>query len=194
MVTVKGYVDRVVIVSAGRTIATHERSLERVAMVLDPIHYLATLEHKPGALDHTPVYRDWKLPACFAAFRAALEACHGAEAGARRFVRVLQLLSEHPLDRVQRALEACRSDHLTSAEAVIERTRSFAAAELRARSNAAEVADTIGASWVDVPLPDLNRFNELLNSSADHHDRADEPFTVRADVTPPQGQNTVIFA
>ena len=28
-------------------------------------------------------------------------------AGARRFVRVLQLLGEHPLARVRRAIEAC---------------------------------------------------------------------------------------
>src|SRR5439155_21093302 len=61
MVTVKGYVDRVVIVAAGQAIATHSRCQKRGTMVLDPIHYLATLGRKPGALDHTPVYWDWKL-------------------------------------------------------------------------------------------------------------------------------------
>ena len=73
MVTVKGYVDRVVIVANGQVVATHERSLEKQTMILDPIHYLATLGRKPGALDHAPVFRDWKLPACFAGFRAELE-------------------------------------------------------------------------------------------------------------------------
>jgi transposase len=194
MVTVKGFVDRVVIVSAGRTIATHERSLKQGTLILEPIHYLATLEHKPGALDHTPVYRDWKLPACFAAFRTALEAHHGAEPGARRFVRVLQLLSEHPLDRVRRAIEACQHDHLISAEAVIERTRSFASAESPARPSAPVVPDAAGAPGAHVPLPDLSRFNQLLSSSAVADDSADEPFTVRADVAPPQGQSIVVFA
>lgn len=193
-VTVKGYIDRVVIVSAGRTIATHKRSLERCGLVLDPIHYLATLEHKPGALDHTPVYRDWKLPACFAAFRTALEALHGAEAGARRFVRVLQLLSVHPLDRVQHALEACQRDHLTSAEAVIARVRSFADADARVRPQSPTVPDTAGASYVDVPLPNLSRFNELLSRSAVLQDSADEPFTIRADAASPPGQSCVVFA
>ena len=97
MVTVKGYVDRVVIVSRGQAIARHARSHRRHAMVLDPLHYLATLECKPGALDQAPVFRDWELPACFAAFRAALEREHGAAAGGRRYARVLQLLAEHPL-------------------------------------------------------------------------------------------------
>ena len=69
-------------------------------MILDPIHYLATLGRKPGALDHAPVFRDWKLPACFADLRAELERHHGAMGGSRRFVRVLQLLGEHPMTRV----------------------------------------------------------------------------------------------
>ena len=47
-VTVKGYVDRVVIVSRGQAVARHERSHQRHAMVLDPLHYLATLDRKPG--------------------------------------------------------------------------------------------------------------------------------------------------
>ena len=55
MVTVKGYVDRVVIVAAGQVIATHVRSLNRGTLILEPIHYLATLGRKPGALDHACV-------------------------------------------------------------------------------------------------------------------------------------------
>src|SRR5262245_12716961 len=64
MVTVKGYVDRVVIAAHGQVVATHERSLQKPRMILEPIHYLAALEKKPAALDHAPVFRDWKLPAC----------------------------------------------------------------------------------------------------------------------------------
>ena len=81
-------------------------------MILDPIHYLATLGRKPGALDHAPVFRDWKLPACFADFRVELERIDGAMGGSRRFVRVLQLLGEHPMSRVTQAIEACLREHL----------------------------------------------------------------------------------
>ena len=59
MVTVKGYVDRVVLVAEGRAVATHTRSYQKQTLVLDPVHYLATLGHKPGALGHAPVFRDW---------------------------------------------------------------------------------------------------------------------------------------
>ena len=97
MVTVKGYVDKVVIVADGQAVATHIRCLTKHTMVLEPTHYLVALGRKPGALDHSPVFRDWKLPACFAGFRAELEQHYGSMAGSRRFVRVLQLLGEHPL-------------------------------------------------------------------------------------------------
>jgi transposase len=194
MVTVKGFVDRVVIATAGQVVATHERSLLRGTMILDPIHYLATLGRKPGALDHSPVYRDFKLPASLTAFRAALEELHGATPGTRRFVRILELLIEHPMDRVRRAVEACQLDHLTSADAVIERTRSFAALESQTRSSSNAASDVIGAPQVQVPLPDLSRFNQLLNGPAGQDDLPDEALTIRADAAPPEGRNIVVFA
>jgi hypothetical protein len=77
---------------------------------------------------------------------------------------------------------------------VIARTRSFAAVESRTRPSAPVASDTAAAPWVDVPLPDLSRFNELLSSSVVPHDSTDEPFTVRADVSAPPGQSSVLFA
>jgi transposase len=163
MVTVKGYVDRVVVTSGGQVVATHVRCLRKHEMILEPIHYLATLGRKPGALDHAPVFRDWKLPACFADFRAELERLHGTMSGSRRFVPVLQLLGEHPLPRVSRAIEACRRDQLRSAEAVIQRTRSLAAIEAATPEGATAATDTPSAPSVQVPRPDLSRFDQLLS-------------------------------
>jgi Mu transposase, C-terminal domain len=163
MVTVKGYVDRVVIVAEGQIVATHERCSHQQTMILDPVHYLATLGRKPGALDHAPVFRDWKLPACFADFRAALEGHHGALGGSRRFVRVLQLLGEHPLTRVHQAVEECQRAHLESAEAVIQRTRTLAAIEVATRGGATPPPELSVIPHVQVPLPDLSRFNQLLS-------------------------------
>jgi hypothetical protein len=165
MVTVKGYVDRVVIVVQGQTVASHARCFDKRTMIPDPIHYLATLGRKPGALDHAPVFRDWKLPACFADFRAALEGHHGALGGCRRFVRVLQLLGEHPLTRVSEAVEACQREHLHSAEAVIQRTRSLAAIEAATCGRATTLCEAPVIPQVQVPLPDLSRFDLLLSGT-----------------------------
>lgn len=165
MVTVKGYVDRVVIVAKGQIIATHARSLQKQTMILDPLHFLAALDRKPGALDHAPVFRDWKLPACFGRLRGELEGLHGALSGARRFVPVLQLLGEHPMSRVTEAIEACRRDQLFSAEAVIQRARSLAA--LEAAKHQKEIpTETPAVPRVHVPLPDLSRFDQLMSGPA----------------------------
>src|SRR5262249_50430240 len=126
-VAVKGYVDRVVIVSGGQGVAQHARSHRRPEMGLDPPPYLATLDPKPGVLEHAPVFRDWELPACFASFRAALEREYGGTAGGRRYVKVLQLLVEHPLARVREAIEFCSRHDQISAEAAARRVQVLAA-------------------------------------------------------------------
>jgi transposase len=163
MVTVKGYVDRVVIAAEGRIVATHMRCYDRNKIILDPIHYLATLGRKPGALDHSPAFRDWSLPACFADFRTALEQLHGALAGARRYVRVLQLLAEHPLARVRQAVEECSREHLIEADAVIQRTHALAAIAALPRESVPSVAVAYAAAGMTVPLPNLSRFDQLLS-------------------------------
>jgi transposase len=167
LVTVKGFVDRVAIVSGGQVVATHARSLEKPKLILDPLHFLATLDRKPGSLDHAPVFRDWVLPACFADFRARLERQHGPAAGARQYARVLQLLTEHPLTRLSGAIETCMSEQLDTADAVIRRTRAIASIEAAKRPTSSTTTTPSPSTPVDVPLPDLSRFNQLLGGGDD---------------------------
>ena len=164
MVTIKGYVDRVVIVANGQVVASHTRSATKHAMILEPTHYLAALGRKPGAWDHSPVFRDWKLPACFGEFRTVLEGHHGAAAGSRRFVKVLQLLGEHPMARVTQAIAACQREHIYSAEAVIQRTQSLGAIEAVTRGGASATAEASATPQVQVPMPDLSRYDQLLSN------------------------------
>jgi transposase len=194
MVTVKGYVDRVVIVAEGQVVATHARSLLINTLVDDPLHYLATLARKPGALDHAPVYRNWKLPACFAQLRAELEEHHGSLPGARRFVRVLQLLVDHPMDRVREAVEACLREKLISAEAVIQRTRTLAACGSLTSRSSAWTTELTTVPQVHVPLPDLSRFNHLLVDPARAEDPVDQEFAVPTTAADCQSPVTVYFA
>ncbi len=165
-VTVKGYVDRVAVVAGGQVVAEHPRCYDHSQQILDPLHFLATLERRPAALDHAPVYRDWRPAAALAALRRELEGRHGAQAGARQFIRVLQLLAEHPQSRIERAIEACRAGHAVSAEAIVQRTRALAAAEA-GRQNVIEFSCEIpNLPQVSVPPPDLSRFNRLLGGEA----------------------------
>ncbi len=109
MVTVKGYVDRVVIVASGQVVATHARSPQLDTLILDPLHYLATLGRKLNTGPCSGVPRP-EAPCLLRRVPNRLEQHHGAMAGARRFARILQLLADHPLTRVRQAVEACRRE------------------------------------------------------------------------------------
>src|SRR5437763_9612231 len=90
-VLIRGYVDAVVISCGAEVIARHARSYEREDFVFDPLHYLALLEHKVGALDQAAPLVGWDLPEEFATLRRLLEARMGKR-GKREFVQILRLL------------------------------------------------------------------------------------------------------
>jgi transposase len=164
-VTVKGYIDRVVVVGDGQEIATHRRSYGRHESVLDPLHFLAVLPRKPAALDHAPVLRDWELPTEFARLRQALEAEHGTRTGVRHFIRVLQLLAHHPRERVVRAITLV-GDRADAAAIV-------ATAERLSRDAAPPPPTSDSALSLMIPLPDLSRFDLLLSRCSSHGGNAD---------------------
>src|SRR6202790_2229908 len=90
-VLIRGYVHEVVICCGAEVIARHPRSYEREDFVFDPLHYLALLEHKIGALDQAAPLVGWDLPEEFATLRRLIEP-RMAKRGKREFVQVLRLL------------------------------------------------------------------------------------------------------
>jgi transposase len=182
-VSVKGYIDRVVVVADAQVVAWHRRSYGRGEKVLDPLHYLVVLRQKPAALDHAPVYRDWQLPAAFAALRQSLETRLGPAAGARHYIRVLQLLGHHPLTRVERAIELGRTRGDPDAATIT------ATVERLARDSQMSLGDgvpvppndselSLGRASAAVPRPDLSRFDRLLSHCPhgdDAHDGCERP-------------------
>ena len=76
--------------------------------VADPLHYLALLEMKPGALDQAAALQDWALPEVFQHLRHLLEARMGNK-GKREFIQVLRLMEAMPQEIVAFAVtEAIR--------------------------------------------------------------------------------------
>ena len=90
-VVAKGFVDQVVITCSGEAIARHKRSYERGGFICDPLHYLALIERKSGALDQARPLQGWALPEQFHYLRRLLEARMGNR-GKREFVQVLRLM------------------------------------------------------------------------------------------------------
>lgn len=179
-VTVKGYVERVEVVADGQLVARHARCYGKGERRLDPLHYLVTLERKPAALDHAPVYRDWQLPPAFTELRQMLEKQLGPRTGARHFIRVLQLLAQHPLARVEQAIRACRGRAVPDAAAVVAQVERLARNGATAGDIGMSLQDTSlsqGAAMLSalrIPAPDLTQFNRLL-SHPQQGDPADDP-------------------
>ena len=98
-VVVRGYVHEVVISCGAEIIARHVRSYEREDFVFDPLHYLALLERKIGALDQAAPLAGWELPEAFSTLRRLLEARMGKQ-GKREFVQVLRLMEVFRVDDV----------------------------------------------------------------------------------------------
>jgi hypothetical protein len=83
---------------------------------------------------------------------------------------VLQLLKEHPVDRVREAIERTCPTEGPQVELILHRTE-------QSRRRQAEVALRIDAPeslpampHVEVPLPDLRRFNLLLSQGDPPHE------------------------
>jgi len=162
-VTVKGYVDRIEIVAEGSVVACHARCYGCHEQILDPLHYLATLGRRPAALDHSKVYRDWHLPAEFAELRQSLEERHGALSSGRQYIRVLQLLAQHPIERVQRAIRFCRSSEALGADRIIQHTFRLAECDAGRQAPLEDADHKDPLMTVQVRMPDLRHFDQLLS-------------------------------
>src|SRR5919202_1895044 len=107
-VLVRGHVEEVLIACGAEIIARHPRSYAREDFIFDPLHYLALLERKVGALDQAAPLQGWELPEAFATLRRLLETRMGIP-GKREYVQVLRLLEAFPPEAVHAAVrEALR--------------------------------------------------------------------------------------
>lgn len=161
-VTVKGYVDRVEIIAEAAVVAGHVRSYDRDQQMLDPLHYLATLGRRPAALDHSSVYRDWRLPSEFNALRRSLEERHGAQGGGRQYIRVLQLLAQHPMERVQRAIQFCRTPEALGADHITQNTFRLAEGDAGHEAPPDGIDRTDPMMTIQVRMPGLRHYDQLL--------------------------------
>jgi transposase len=167
-VTIKAYVERIDIVLGRQVIAAHPRCYAKNEQVLDPHHYMDALRRRPAALDHANVFRRWQLPAVFGELRTALEKQHGPNRGAKHYIRVIYLLAEHSVEIVQRAVEMSRCAAGYDVEAILLQVRRRRPDTLPAPLNRAQQPEPVRD--VNVPLPDLSKFNRFLSHGESDHD------------------------
>jgi hypothetical protein len=155
-VTAIGTIDAVRIAVGDRVVAVHRRSWGREGVTYDPVHYLALLERKPGALDFAAPLEGWELPVCFGVLRRRLEAEFGGP-GTRQFIKVLRLLEGASLPELPRAIERALELGTADADAVrliLEHRRERPAGLfcLDGRPH---------LKMVGVPAPDLSAYTSL---------------------------------
>jgi len=155
--TAIGTIDRVRFGQRGAVVAEHARCWGKKQTVLEPLHYLAVLQRKPGALDHGRPFVGWELPGCFARLRSRLEASDESD-GTRQYIRVLRLLESHDLAAVTAAVE--RALTLAACDAAVVR---LLLEQLGERAVAGfDLAGRPRLQTVRVPRPDLNVYGTLL--------------------------------
>jgi hypothetical protein len=116
-VTVIGGIEEVRLVVGDRLVARHPRHWGKEHIEFNPIHYLALLERKPGALDYARPLENWNLPECFGLLRRRQEA-ELEKHGTREFIKVLRLLEHATLPELTGAVEYALLIGANSADAV----------------------------------------------------------------------------
>jgi transposase len=155
-VTCLGTIDTVRIVVADQVVAIHRRCWDREQVRYDPVHYLALLERKPGALDFAAPLAGWELPIGFGILRRRLEADFGS-AGTRHYIKVLRLLEKSQVNDLTRAVNRALELGTIDADAVRlilehRREQPLQLFRLDGRPH---------LSPVKVPLPDLSVYVSL---------------------------------
>jgi hypothetical protein len=96
------------------------------------------------------------------------------------------------LARVRQAVEECRREHLIDADAVIQRTRSLGALAALTPDPAA-IPTTYAAAGISVPLPDLSRFDQLLNRDPNPIDCYNDLMQIQSHDTSAPSRVSVVF-
>lgn len=156
-VVVKGFCDSIRIYHDHILVAEHPRTWGKEQVRYDPMHYLALLEQKPGALDFASPLEGWKLPECLQRLRQRLEMAQGIK-GTKEYISVLRLLEKHSIEKLAAAVH-CALNINCPRKAFIEQC-------LYSEERQAEVFRLDGREHlkgVHVAPTDLRAYSDLLN-------------------------------
>ena len=159
-VVVKAGYREVTLFAQGEEVARHRRVWDRERVRFEPLHYLALLERKPGALDHARPLAGWTLPECFGVLRRRLEAQSDGH-GTREYIRVLRLLEHHPVGRLRSAVESGLRVGAITRDAIAQ----FLYPTADWRQTTFDLAGHPHLRHVRVAAPVLGEYQELLGGA-----------------------------
>jgi len=152
-------------ITDGQTVvARHPRLYGRDGEQLDPLHYLALLEHKAGAFDLARPIQQWatQWPPIYRTYLAALQLARPQEAR-REFVRILQLHARYTPAVLPAALERAYGLCCWSADGVAQLVYQELDAPPPATLVDLEALPTLThLAQLQIPLPDPHCFDRLF--------------------------------
>jgi hypothetical protein len=157
--TATGTIDRVRFQQRGAVVAEHSRCWSKGQVTFEPLHYLALLERKPGALDYARPLAEWSLPEAFTRLRHRLEESD-PKGGTRQYIRVLRLLERHELAAVTAAIERALTLPIHNAAAV----RLLLERALEQPTAGFDLSGRPKLLAVSVPPPDLAAYSALSSA------------------------------
>lgn len=158
-VLVKGYVERVVIILEGKTIAEHKRGYGREEVFYNPLHYLKLIERKAGVFEQAAPLKGWKLPPIFQRVHDLLYKKEG-KAGRRHYIRILQFLENYSLPVLQESLEQAVALNVVNEEAI----RNLLKRQIEAKSVPLSLVYHPNVPVVQVTQTNLKDYNALLSN------------------------------
>lgn len=156
-VTIVAGIDQVRLVVDNHLVAQHQRNWGKEHTEYDPLHYLALLERKPGALDFARPLEGWGLPGCFQVLRRRLEAKLGHK-GTREYIRVLRLLENASISQLAEAIRQTLAIGAISYDAV----RVILQARQEEPVGLFSLDGRPHLKLVNVQSPDLNAYRALV--------------------------------
>ena len=116
--TLRAFVDRVELSAGEQVVAVHRRSYRREEDIINPLHYLPLLKERLRAFPYAKAIRHWHWPEVFDRYLTALRERHQDGFATREFIRVLELCSSYPEEKVAQAMDQALVWHASSFDVV----------------------------------------------------------------------------
>jgi len=116
LVSVRVYAERLVLAVDGRAVAEHAREFGTGRHVLNPMHYLALLERKPGALRNGRPFREWDLPGPIEAVQKRIQSYPDWD---RQMMHILSAIPHYGLEAVSVACETALESGVVNQSVVL---------------------------------------------------------------------------
>jgi hypothetical protein len=160
----RAFVERVEITNGQQVLAIHPRSYGREQDLLNPLHYLAVLEQRPGAWEQAKPIKEWRRhwPEIYDRYLDALRERLPTPQATKEFVRILRLHESFSETLIAQALEQALVGYCFTADGVKQLVLRLA--EPAPTAEPLSPGQVAHLTPIQVAWPALSQFDRLLSS------------------------------